>query len=102
MTFYDHEIDNMPVYKVFSIDDEIVLKYTFEDDDFYGFGPYTPYKMIPFFIIWGEGLPPNSAFFVQCERTIEGVVYPTHDEFTNPKRANNDQAEQRDSHEHVD
>lgn len=50
-------MDGLPEYRVYNAYEHILCKYRFEDDDLLGFGPYTPYKSIPFFIIWGEGLP---------------------------------------------
>lgn len=52
-------MDNMPAYRLVSAQEGIMCKYKHADDDFMGFSPYTPYKSVPYFVIWGEGLPPN-------------------------------------------
>lgn len=40
------------------------------------FGPYTPYMSIPYFLIYGEGLPELQPFYITAKRNFEVIVTP--------------------------
>ena len=55
----------------------MIVRYKRTDDEYTEFGPYTPYKSIPFFFIRGEGMQPNAPFYIEATRNMEIVVTET-------------------------
>lgn len=86
LTMNPIELDNYPMFSEQHARDEAYVRYTIPDNDFHDFGPYGTFKAVPFYLIYGEGLPPNEPFSVVVTRTIEGVVTPAMQEFVNAER----------------
>lgn len=59
------QMDDMPKYKTFKCSDVINVTNKTGDPDFWGWGPYNIYSMIPYYVVYGEGLPPNASFLVK-------------------------------------
>lgn len=79
------DIDDFPSTHTQTAKEPVIVTHTITDMDYMEFGPYTPYKVIPFFFIIGEGLPINGNFHLEIVRTIEGVVMPSMTEFAAPQ-----------------
>lgn len=69
--------ENYPIHEIHQISDYPVLaRYTNTEDEFLQYGPYTPYKSIPYFFIQGEGIESQSPFLIEVRRHVEIVVTP--------------------------
>lgn len=71
-------------HRVHTLDDKITCTYKSVNDNHLEMGPYSPYESVPYTIIYGKGLAPNSSIFIYCERTYEGMVHYLERELTNP------------------
>lgn len=65
--------------------DSVRIRYKITDDSFTEWGPYTPYKTVPFYLVLGEGLGANMPFYVDGKRSFEVVVTPIIEDFVNPR-----------------
>lgn len=98
-------LNDFPVYKIQNAKNPLYCRHVTSDPDFNNFGPYTPYKSIPYYIIIGEGLPQNGKFWLEASRTIEGIISPSLSSLVNSqkptKHARTASDQQKDADEHV-
>jgi hypothetical protein len=59
--FYDDLVKH-PFFQTFWSNDDIIVWHRHTDDDFYELHGLSPYSTIPYFIIYGEGITPNTEF----------------------------------------
>lgn len=71
------QFDVYPIHEIHPISEYPVLaRYTNTEEEFLQYGPYTPYKSIPFYIIQGEGIETGSPFMIEVRRHVEIIVTP--------------------------
>lgn len=78
------DLQNFPVYKSFTNNDDILLQYRYVDDTFYQMGPYDASEQHAFFIVSGESLPTGGSFKLTIERVFESIVKENVAELINP------------------
>lgn len=68
-------MDEFPHFSIGRSSEGFYCQYRPMDEEFVThWGPYSPYKSIPYFIIYGAGLTPNHPFQVEIRLSFEMIV----------------------------
>lgn len=70
------KLSNYPHYKTFKTNEEIILKYRYNNDKYTHYGPYEPFSTVPFHIVRISGLSASASVKVRTIIHIEGMLMP--------------------------
>lgn len=69
-------MDQYPDYRTFKPQEEIILKYRYNNKRLLKFGPYEPYMTIPFHLIKASGLSDRASVRIKTTVHVEGILMP--------------------------